>query len=179
MKRGYDQTPREPAGSLSATLATMALGDAVRGVVRHPMRTYYVPIAAAALLGSSAFTPWIVVGDRRFGGVPDFAGLWVLALAGLAVVLACLSIATRKNSRHPLLLVGLFAFGVLLLGPRLLARTASQQGWANAQARAIIGRRPAHRTGCLSGPRRLGRHRPIWSHRGRQALPADLRGSGR
>jgi len=102
------------------------------------MRTYYVPIAAAALLGSSAFTPWIVVGDRRFGGVPDFAGLWVLALAGLAVVLACLSIATRKNSRHPLLLVGLFAFGVLLLGPRLLARTASQQGWANAQARAII-----------------------------------------
>jgi Na+/phosphate symporter len=132
------QSPHRARGVPSVTLATMALGDAARGVVRHPMRAYYVPIAAAALLGSSAFMPWIVVGDRRVGGVPDFAGLWVLALAVLAVILACLSIATRKNSRHPLLLVGLFAFGVLLLGEQLLARTASQQGWANAQARAIV-----------------------------------------
>ena len=116
----------------------MALPDAVRGTIRHPMRAYYLPLAAGALLGSSAFMPWIAVGNRRLGGVPDIAGLWVLGLAVLAVVLAGLSISTRKNSRHPLLLVGLFAFGILLLAERLMERTASQQGWAAAQARAIV-----------------------------------------
>ena len=70
--------------------------------------------------------------------MPDIAGLWVLSLAILAVVLAGLSISTRKNSRHPLLLVGLFAFGVLFLAERLMERNASQQGWATAQARAIV-----------------------------------------
>ena len=102
------------------------------------MRAYYWPIAAGVLLGSSAFMPWIAVGTRRFGGVPDIAGLWVLGLAILAVVLAGLSIATRKNSRHPLLLVGLFAFTTLFLAERLMDRTAAQQGWAAAQARAIV-----------------------------------------
>ena len=116
----------------------MVLRDAVRETIRHPMRAYYLPIAAAVLLGSSAFMPWIAVGTQRFGGVPDIAGLWVLGLAILAVVLAGLSISTRKNSRHPLLLVGLFAFAVLFLAERLMERNASQQGWAAAQARAIV-----------------------------------------
>ena len=115
----------------------MALGDAVRGTIRHPMRAYYLPIAAAVLLGASAFMPWIAVDTAR-GGAPGIAGLWVLGLAIMVVVLSGLSIATRKNSRHPLLLVGLFAFGVLLLAERLMERSASQQGWAAAQARAIV-----------------------------------------
>ena len=116
----------------------MALRDAVRGTLRHPMRAYYLPIAAAVILGSSAFMPWIVVGNRRLGGVPDIASLWILGLAILAAVLAGLSISTRKNSRHPLLLVGLFAFGVLFIAERLMERTAAQQTWAAAQARAIV-----------------------------------------
>ena len=116
----------------------MALRDAVDGIVQHPMRAYYLPIAAAVVLGLSAFMPWTVVGDRRLGGVPDVASLWVLGLAILAVVLAGLSISTRKNSRHPLLLVGSFAFGVLFLAERLMERTAAQQSWAAAQARAIV-----------------------------------------
>ena len=116
----------------------MALRDAVRGTLRHPMRAYYLPIAAAVLLGSSAFMPWIAVGDQRLGGVPEVAGLWVLGLAILAVVLAGLSLFTRKNSRHPLLLVGLSAFGLLFLAERLMERNASRQGWVTAQARAIV-----------------------------------------
>ncbi len=116
----------------------MALRDAVRGTLRHPMRAYYLPIAAGVLLGSSAFMPWIAIGDRRLGGVPEIASLWVLGLAILAVVLGGLSISTGKNSRHPLLLVGLLAFGVLFLAERLMERNAAQQGWATAQARAIV-----------------------------------------
>ena len=82
--------------------------------------------------------PWVAVGTLRLGGVPDIAGLWVLGLSTLAVVLSGLSISTRKNSRHPLLLVGLFAFGVLFLAERLMERNASQHAWASAQARAIV-----------------------------------------
>ena len=47
----------------------MALRDAVRGTIRHPMRAYYLPIAAAVLLGASAFMPWIAVETPR-GGTP-------------------------------------------------------------------------------------------------------------
>ena len=82
--------------------------------------------------------PWIAVGTQRLGGVPDIAGLSVLGLSTLAVVLAGLSISTGKNSRHPLLLVGLFAGGVLFLAERLMERNAAQQAWAAAQARAIV-----------------------------------------
>ena len=116
----------------------VALREVMSGAARHPMRAYYWPIAAGVLLGASAFIPWIAVGNRQFGGVPDIAGLWVLGLAVVVMVLAGLSIATRKNSRHPLLLVGLFAFGILFLAERLMERTAAQQGWATAQARAIV-----------------------------------------
>jgi len=90
------------------------------------------------LLGASAFMPWITVGDQRFGGVPDLAGLWILGLAIATLALACVSIVTRKNSRHPLLLVGLLSFGVLFLAEQLMERTAADQGWAAAQARAIV-----------------------------------------
>ncbi len=102
------------------------------------MRAYYVPIMGGLVLAVSAFMPWIVVGSEEYGGVPDLAGFWVLGLAVMALVLAGLSIATRKNSRHPLLLVGLFAFGVLFLSERLMERAAAQQGWAAEQARAIV-----------------------------------------
>ena len=117
----------------------MALRDAVRGTLQHPMRAYYLPIAAGVVLGSSAFMPWIAVGERGLGGVPELAGLLVLGLAILAVVLAGISILTSKNSRHPLLLVGLFAFGFLLVAERFLERTAALQSRATADARAIVG----------------------------------------
>ena len=121
-------------GAAGATLAGMTPGD----VVRHPMRAYYFPIGAGLLLGASAFMPWIEVGEQRYGGVPDLAGLWVLGLAALAIGLAIASIVTQKNSRHPLLLVGLLAFGILFLSEQLMERAANQQGWVTAQARAIV-----------------------------------------
>ncbi|HIE93978.1 MAG TPA: hypothetical protein EYQ83_14350 [Acidobacteria bacterium] len=107
------------------------------------MRAYYWPIAAAGVLAASAFMPWVSVGTQQFGGVPDLAALWVLVCAILAVVLAGLSIVTRKNSRHPLLLVGLCAFGILFLAEQLMQRSAAQQGWSTSQARAIVDGQPA------------------------------------
>jgi hypothetical protein len=102
------------------------------------MRAYYIPIAAGLLLIVSAFLPWMTVDEVRFGGLPDTTGWWVLVLGCLAVLLAALSLWTRKNSRHPLLLVGLTAFAIIFLGYQWMARTVKTSAWAQAQARAIV-----------------------------------------
>ena len=116
----------------------MSVQASLNTAVHHRMRAYYLPLVAGLLLIFSAFLPWILVGDISLGGVPDIAGLWILALGMLAAVLASLSIITRKNSRHPLLVVGLAAFAILFLAAKLMERSASEQVWAVSQARAIV-----------------------------------------
>ena len=83
------------------------------------------------------------VGDVPLGGVPDTAALWISGLGGLAVLLAGLSIWTRKNSRHPLLLVGLAALAIMFLGYQWMSRTVRDAAWAQAQASAIVNDVPA------------------------------------
>jgi hypothetical protein len=102
------------------------------------MRAYYFPAAAGILLIASAFLPWLTIGDVALGGVPDAAGWSILVLGAIAVLLAALSIWTRKNSRHPLLLVGLTAFAILFLGYQWMSRSVRDSAWAEAQARAIV-----------------------------------------
>ena len=110
----------------------------MRGMFRHGMRAYYVPAVSGLVLAACAFMPWTRMGDIGLGGVPSMAGWMVLGLGVLTVVLASLSIVTRRNSRHPLLLVGLAAFAVLLLGEKYLERSAADQLWPRAQAQAIV-----------------------------------------
>src|SRR5690606_967424 len=71
-------------------------------------------------------------------GFPDVAALWVIGLGLLAAVLATLSMITRKNSRHPLLLVGLMALGVTGLSWRIAPRTVENRALVRAQAEAIV-----------------------------------------
>lgn len=107
-------------------------------LLSHGMRAYYLPLAAGLVLAGSAFMPWMLVGELGLGGVPSIAGLWVLGLGILAAVLAFLSVVTRKNSRHPLLIVGLAAFGIVLVSEQWMERTAADRVWAQSQARAIV-----------------------------------------
>ena len=107
------------------------------------MRAYYIPASAGVLMVVSAFLPWMHVGDVSLGGVPEPAGLWILGLGAVAVLLAGLSLWTRKNSRHPLLLVGLAAFAILFLGYQWMSRTVRNASWAQAQANAIVNDVPA------------------------------------
>jgi hypothetical protein len=107
------------------------------------MRSYYIAVAAGVLLIVSSFLPWMFLGEETIGGVPDPAGLWILALGLIAVVLAGLSIWTRKNSRHPLLLVGLTSFAIMFLGYQWMSRAVRDSAWARAQARAIVEGVPA------------------------------------
>jgi hypothetical protein len=107
------------------------------------MRSYYVPVVAGLLLIVSSFLPWMALGEESVGGVPDPAGLWILVLGVIAVLLAGLSIWTRKNSRHPLLLVGLAAFAIMFLGYQWMSRAVRDTAWARANARAIVEGVPA------------------------------------
>ena len=103
------------------------------------MRGYYLPLVAGGVLAISSFLPWVTLGDDGFGSVPATSALWVLGLGLTASLLATLSIITRKNSRHPLLLVGLVASGIQFLAWQWLQRSVAEQAWASAQASAIVG----------------------------------------
>src|SRR5918999_1834590 len=104
----------------------------------HRMRAYYLPFAAGVGLVVSAFLPWVVIGDVGVGGVPAASALWILGLGIAAMTLAFLSVMTRKNSRHPLLLVGLVALAIEFLAWQWMQRSVAEQAWASAHARAIV-----------------------------------------
>lgn len=113
-----------------------------RGMFRPGMRAYIIPLLAGVALSVSAFLPWVTVGDVALSGFPDATGLWIVALGALAAVLAVLSLITRKNSRHPLLLVGLVALGVVFLSSRIMPRTVGSRARTRSQAVAIVEHAP-------------------------------------
>jgi hypothetical protein len=102
------------------------------------MRGYYVPLVAGIALTASTFLPWVIIGETTLRGVPDVPALWVAGLGAIAAVLATLSIITRRNSRHPLLVVGLIALGIMILSWRILPRSVGERALSLSQARAIV-----------------------------------------
>lgn len=110
----------------------------VTAIFRPGMRGYFVPFSAGIALTVSTFLPWVVVGGVSISGIPDVAALWVLGLGAIAAVLAMLSLITRRNSRHPLLIVGLFALGIMFLSWRIMPQTAGERALTISQAFAIV-----------------------------------------
>jgi len=102
------------------------------------MRGYYVPLVAGVVLVVSAFLPWVSIGDTTLIGIPNVPALWTAGLGAIAAVLATLSLVTRKNSRHPLLVVGLIAFGIMVLSWKILPRSVSERAASISQATAIV-----------------------------------------
>src|SRR5258708_12619582 len=56
-----------------------------------------------------------------------------------AAIPATLRLITRKDSRHPLLLVGLVALGLMFLSWRIMPRTIADRALIRSQALAIVG----------------------------------------
>jgi hypothetical protein len=102
------------------------------------MRGYYVPVVAGVALIVSTFLPWISIGDTTLRGIPSVPALWIAGLGVVAVVLATLSLITRRNSRHPLLVVGLIALGILVLSWRVLPRSVADRALSLSQATSIV-----------------------------------------
>jgi len=107
-------------------------------IFRPGMRAYFVPFVAGLVLFASAFLPWVIIGDFARRGVPDVWALWVAGLGLLAATLAFLSLLTRRNSRHPLLVIGLMALGITFLASRIVPRAVQQQAQTWSQAVAIV-----------------------------------------
>ncbi len=150
------------------------------------MRGYLVPLTAGVALTVSAFLPWVVIGDTSLRGIPNVPAIWVAGLGALAAVLASLSIMTRKNSRHPLLVVGLMALGIMILSGRILPRSAGERAQTLSQAFAIVEDTPmaatpdgARRQRHLRRARVLRRHRPVRPDDRRQTGVAAIRGGQR
>ena len=116
------------------------------GIFRPGMRAYFIPLAAGVALAASVFLPWVIVGDVSMPGVPDVAALWAGGLGVLAAILAALSLITRKNSRHPLLIIGLFALGIMFLSWRIIPRIAGERALTISQAFAIVENTPMRTT---------------------------------
>ena len=102
------------------------------------MRGYYVPLVAGILLTVSTFLPWVTVGETTLRGIPNLPALWVAGLGIIAAVLAALSLITRRNSRHPLLVVGLIALGIMVLSWRIFPRSVGERALSLSQALAIV-----------------------------------------
>ena len=102
------------------------------------MRGYYVPLVAGLALIASTFLPWVTIGGTTLRGMPNLPALWVAGLGAIATVLATLSLITRKNSRHPLLVVGLFALGIMILSWRIFPRSVGERALSLSQALAIV-----------------------------------------
>jgi len=108
-------------------------------MLRPGMRAYLVPLVGGLLLVVSAFLPWVVVEEVPLIGFPDTLALWIIGLGLLAATFATLSLITRKNSRHPLFLVGLVALGILFLSWRIMPGSVERRVRSRMQAIAIVG----------------------------------------
>ena len=108
------------------------------GIFRPGMRGYFIPFGAGVALVVSAFLPWVVVDGVVRKGIPDGPGLWTAGLGAFSAVLATLSLVTRKNSRHPILVLGLAALGIVTLAWRVMPRLAGEQALVMSQAQAIV-----------------------------------------
>ncbi len=102
------------------------------------MRGYYVPLVAGVVLMLSTLLPWVRLGDMTLRGLPSVPAMWIAGLGAIAVLLATLSLITRKNSRHPLLVVGLVALGIMALSWRVLPRSVVDRAVSLSQADAIV-----------------------------------------
>jgi hypothetical protein len=116
----------------------MSVRSALAAAAGHSMRGYYVALVGGALLIVSAFLPWVHLGNVSIEARP-MARLAVAGLGLMGVLLASLSVATRRNSRHPLLLVGLTALGIYLLGQLVLIHGAEDIAWVQARKREVFG----------------------------------------
>ena len=119
-------------------------------LLRPGMRGYLIPLLAGLTLIGCTFLPWIRIGDVALTGFPDVLALWVLGLGALSAILATLSLVTRRNSRHPLFVIGLAALAILFLSWRIMPRSVDNRARTRAQAIAIV-----DHTAAFSPPRAL------------------------
>jgi len=101
-------------------------------------RDYAVSLAGCAVLGASAFLPWLRLGEVGLPGIPDPVGFFVLGLGVLGVLLSIVGVVSRRNTRQGLVLVGLAGLTTLAVVWFNGAATIADRAQARAEALAIV-----------------------------------------
>ena len=101
-------------------------------------RDYAVSLAGCAVLGASAFLPWLRIGEVGLPGIPDPVGFFVLGLGVVGVLLSIVGIVSGRNTRQALVLVGLAGLTTLAVVWYNGAATIADRAQARAEAVAIV-----------------------------------------
>lgn len=97
-----------------------------------------LPLVASLALAASAFLPWLRLGDIGLAGVPDPAGLFVLALGVVGAVFSLMRLLKRSETRQWLMLVGMAGLTVLIVVWRTGPETIADRAQAHAEAVALV-----------------------------------------
>jgi hypothetical protein len=95
-------------------------------------------LVASLALAASAFLPWLRLGDVGLAGVPDPAGLFVLALGVLGAGLSLMRLLARRDTRRWLMLVGMAGLTGLIVVWRTGPPTIADRAQAHAEAVALV-----------------------------------------
>jgi hypothetical protein len=89
-------------------------------------------------MGASSFLPWLRIGEVGLPGISDPAGYFVLGLGAVGALLSLVGLATARNTKHGLVLVGLAGLTTLVVVWFSGAATIADRAQARAEAVAIV-----------------------------------------
>jgi hypothetical protein len=103
---------------------------------------YVVSLIGSLALVGSGFLPWLRVGNVGLTGVPDPAGLFIVAVGAVGVLLSLLGVSSRRDPRQLLVLAGLAGLTTLTVVWRTGPLTVAERAQARADAIAIVDNLP-------------------------------------
>lgn len=107
--------------------------------MRNDLRTQALSGAVASLLlTTSAFLPWLTLGDVRLTGVPDPAGYFVAAMGVAGLGLSGAAWRGRRGAVRMLLLAGLAGLTTLAVVTVTGPATIADRALAHAEAVALV-----------------------------------------
>jgi hypothetical protein len=95
-------------------------------------------LAGAVAVGLCVFLPWVRIGDVALAGIPDPAGLFVLALGVGCVIVTLVSWALRRQLPFVVMLAGVAVLTTLSVVWRTAPRSVAERAQARAQAVALV-----------------------------------------
>lgn len=101
-------------------------------------RAYALSLVGGVALATSAFLPWLRLGDVGLAGIPDPAGFFVLGLGLLGISLSVVGLRGRHHTRQMLVLVGIAALTTLVVVWRTGPATITERAQVRAEAVALV-----------------------------------------
>lgn len=102
------------------------------------LRPFFISLAGSAALVSSAFLPWLRIGEVGLPGIPDPAGYFVLGVGAAGLLLSAAGLVRRAETRPWLTLAGIAGSSALIVVWLIAPTTIADRARARAEAVAIV-----------------------------------------